>query len=414
MAKRLRDRGGWMGWPDRWRALREALLLPKVPDGALAEALGQARAQHPLPLVWLIGRTQSGKTSIVRALTGSPAAEVGSGFRPCTAASRVYDFPADAPLVRFLDTRGLGEVAYDPTPDIAYAESSAHLLLAVMKVADTHQDEVLDLVRSLRRRHPEWPLVIAQTALHEAYAPGQDHPLPYPFDRSGWAAAVPPDLARLLLAQRQQARDLPGTASIHWVPIDLTLGEDGFEPPDYGLDALWAVIEASSTLHLEALLRADGEIRDLYARAAHPHIVGYALAAAGLGALPLVDLAAVPAVQAKMLQSLATVYGQPWDRRAILEFLGLLGTGIGLAYAARSAGRGLLKLTPFWGQTAGALWGASAGGVTTFALGKAAGVYFDRRRQGLPADAEALRRAYREGIERGAELIEDLLRRDSP
>jgi hypothetical protein len=262
-------------------------------------------------------------------------AEIGSGFRPCTVASQVYDFPADAPLVRFLDTRGLGEVAYDPAPDIQYAESSAHLLLAVMKATDTRQDEVLRLLRSVRRRHPEWPLVIAQSALHEAYGPGVDHLLPYPFDRAGWTAAAPPDLVRLLLAQRERAKDLPGAAPIHWVPIDLTQPEDGFETPDYGLEALWEAIEAGSAFRLEALLRADVDVRDLYARAAHPHIVGYALAAAGVGALPLMDLAGVPAIQAKMLQSLAVLYGQPWDRRAIIDFLGLLGAGAGLAYAAR-------------------------------------------------------------------------------
>jgi 50S ribosomal subunit-associated GTPase HflX len=97
-----------MDWSDRWRELREALLEPRVDDVALAAALSEVRSRHPLPVVWLIGKTQSGKTSIIRALTGSPLAEIGNGFRPCTATTRLYDFPADAPLVRFLDTRGLG------------------------------------------------------------------------------------------------------------------------------------------------------------------------------------------------------------------------------------------------------------------------------------------------------------------
>jgi hypothetical protein len=65
-------------------------------------------------------------------------------------------------------------------------------------------------------------------------------------------------------------------------------------------------IETVSTLGLQAMLRGDAGVRDVYERAAHPHIVGHALAAAGVGALPLVDLVGVPAVQAKLLHSLAT------------------------------------------------------------------------------------------------------------
>src|SRR5512145_1879132 len=85
------------------------------------------------PLVWLIGKVQSGKTSIVRTLTGASDAEIGAGFRACTRTARIFDFPADVPIVRFLDTRGLGEAAYDASEDIAFSEERAHLILAVVK-----------------------------------------------------------------------------------------------------------------------------------------------------------------------------------------------------------------------------------------------------------------------------------------
>lgn len=402
----------WKDWSDRWRDLRKALLEPRVDDATLDAAVREARARHPLPVIWLIGKTQSGKTSIIRALTGSPAAEIGNGFQPCTATTRLYDFPAEAPLVRFLDTRGLGEVGYDPSADIHYCESQAHLLLAVMKVADVRQDEVFEVLRRVRRAHPEWPLVIAQTGLHDLYSQNTEHLQPYPYDRDTWPTRVPSDLARALRAQRERLGELPGETPPLWVAVDLTLPEDGFDPPDYGLDALWGAIDQVSSLHLHTLLRGDAGIRDAYARSAHPHILGYALAAAGLGAIPVVDLVGVPAIQAKMLQSLAAIYGQAWDRRAILEFLGLLGTGIGVAYAARAAGRGLVKLIPVWGQTAGALWGATASGATTYALGKAAGFHFNRRRRGLPSDAESLRRAYAEGLDQGRLLLKDLVKQD--
>ena len=71
------------------------------------------RARGFAPVVWLLGKVQSGKTSIIREPTQSSDAEIGSGFRACTKTARVFDFPSEAPIIRFLDTRGLGEVAYD-------------------------------------------------------------------------------------------------------------------------------------------------------------------------------------------------------------------------------------------------------------------------------------------------------------
>jgi len=393
------------GWPDYWRRLRQALLDPHVDAGALDAALGAARTRQPPPVVWLLGKAQAGKTSIIRALTGSDEAVIGNGFQPCTRTARFYDFPAEAPVVRLLDTRGLGEVAYDPTEDIHYCESQAHLLLGVMKATDIRQEAVFEVLRAVRRRHPEWPVLIAQTGLHEGYPPGGGHVLPYPYDQPPWPLQAPANLARALSAQRDRLGNLPGSAPVRWTPIDLTLPEDGWEPDDYGLEALWTAIEEVSALGLRARLWGDARVRDAFARAAHPHIVGYALAAAGVGALPLVDLAGVPAVQTKLLQSLARLYGQRWDRRMAGEFLGLLGAGIGLGYLARMLGRELIKFLPLWGQTAGAVWGATASGATTYALGKAAGYYFAKRRQGAAVDPGKLRQIYAEALVSGARLV---------
>ena len=395
----------WQDFPDYWRRLREALFNPRVDDEALEAALREARARQPLPVLWLIGKTQAGKTSIIRALTGSETAEIGNGFQPCTRTARFYDFPTEVPVVRFLDTRGLGEVAYDPAEDVRYCESQAHLLLGVMKATDVRQDAVFEVLRAVRRRHPEWPALIAQTGLHEAYPPGSEHLLPYPYDREPWPPQIPSDLARALRAQRDRLGALPGLAPVHWVPVDLTLPEDGYEPANYGLDALWTAIETNSTLGLQAMLRGDAGIRDVYDRAAHPHIVGHALAAAGIGALPLVDLVGVPAVQANLLRVLAKLYKQDWNVQMASEFLSLLGAGIGIGYLARTVGRELIKFVPWWGQTAGAVWGATASGATTYALGKAAGYYFARRRRHSPVDVEVLRRIYAEALANGASFL---------
>ena len=121
--------------------------------------------------------------------------------------------------------------------------------------------------------------------------------------------------------------------------------------------------------------------------------------------MPLIDLVGVPAVQAKLLHSLATLYGQNWDRRMVAEFLGLLGAGIGAGYVARLLGREAIKLVPGWGQTLGAMWGATASSVTTYALGKSAAYYFARLKQGGSVDPAALRRIYAEALNSGTDLL---------
>ena len=377
-----------------------------VDSRELDRALKSAASSQAVPVLWLLGTAQSGKTSIVRALTGSPDADTGNGFQPCTQTARLYDFPAEAPVVRFLDTRGLGEVDYDPGDDLAQCEDRSHLVMAVARVSDARPRALRQVLTDIRRRHPDWPLVIAQTTLHDVYPDDMDHVRPYPFDDDNWEESVPDELRRLVLTQRDYlGRSLPGDAPIIWVPIDFTRPDDGFEPQDYGIKALWSAIEKASAMGLEARLRADPAVNDVYARAAHPQIVGYSLAAATVGALPVVDLALVPGVQARMLYSLGSLYQRPWDRRRSAEFLGLLGSGIASAYGLRLAGRSLVKLIPGWGQTLGAAWGATSSGALTYALGKAACFYLYRSRTGHPVEARVLRQVHARALERGRSLI---------
>ncbi|MDT8364547.1 MAG: DUF697 domain-containing protein [Nitrosomonas sp.] len=397
-------------WPEQWKKLQSLLLQPSVDQSVLEASLRAAQQQLPAPVLWLLGKTQSGKTSIIRALTGSETAQIGNGFQPCTRYSRFYDFPETAPIVRFLDTRGIGEVDYDPAEDIDYCDRQAHLLLVVMKAADINQQEIFSIINDVRRQHPHWPLLMVQTSLHELYSDAVEHILPWPYQLNPWPASIPSELQRALLAQRAAIANLPGDAPVHWVPVDLTLPEDGYTPSDYGLAALWQAIEQLLPLGLQQQLSEEQTVRDVYTRAAHQQTVGYAFAAAGLGALPVVDLVAVTALQAKLLHSLAVLYRQRWDARSVSEFVGLLGTGAATAYLSRMISRTLTKLIPFAGQTVGAIWGASASGAATYALGKASIYFFEQRKQGLNVDPEILRRIYAESLETGRAILSERLR----
>ncbi|MFP5306581.1 MAG: GTPase family protein [Gammaproteobacteria bacterium] len=389
-------------------ALKRVLLDPHRGEAVIQAAL--QKAARPVPVIWLIGKTQSGKSSIISALTGHPHAQVGNGYAPCTRTAMMFDCPPDVPVIRFLDTRGLGEIAYDPAEDIAVCAGKAHLIVAVCRVADPRQDAVFDVLRQVRRQHGDSGIVVAQTGLHDLYAPGQDHVEPYPFGRNDDALrAQRPDLVRALDAQRAGLGTLPGPA-VHWVPVDLTQPEDDYIDRLYGIDALWDAIDSVLPQGIAQALRQTLNLGDSYARAARAQILYHSFAAMGGGALPVVDVVAVTAIQSKLLHVLAAQAGQALNLRAVRDFLGMLGAGFATSFALRTLGRSVIKLVPALGHTIGAAWGAVQAGATTYALGSAAARYFEARSLGHHLAPERLREIYAEELRTGRALIREQLR----
>jgi uncharacterized protein (DUF697 family) len=400
---------------DVWRTIR-GLFSPKVDPAKVEECLARARQQLPVPVFWLLGKTQSGKTSLIRALTRSPLAEIGGGFKACTRTARTYDFPNEAEcFLRFLDTRGLGEASYDPSEDLRLFEQQAHLLVVVIKAADHAPQSLLEPLRVIHAAHPRWPILVVQTSLHELYAPGAQHLDPYPYSQIPFPPEVPSDLARSLSAQR----DWFAGFEARFVPVDFTLPGDGFAPEDYGLDALWSTIEEVLPLGLRAMLGEGGDarrpLRDAYFHAAHPHTISYSIAAGVVAAgvfIPLVDMPLVLGIQLKLLHTIASIYGQQLSPQRMMEIVSTLGVGL----LVRQGGRELLKLIPIpgLGSAAAALYAAAS----TYALGCTLCAYFSYVQQGDVPDPKMLHALYREQFEEGRRRFREYLKhtagRDQP
>src|SRR6185295_1706252 len=123
-----------------------------------------------------------------------------------------------------------------------------------------------------------------------------------------------------------------------------------------------------------------------------PHIIGYSALAASAGAIPVpwLDLLILPGIQAKMMQQLAEIYGQPLNATRFAELAGSLGLGLVMRQAARE----LTKFIPIVGSVAsGALAAAS-----TFALGKAFCFYYSSIHKGHVPSADDLKRYYHEQV----------------
>jgi uncharacterized protein (DUF697 family) len=362
------------------------------------------REQLPAPVFWLLGKAQSGKTSLVRAITGSSRAEIGNGFRPCTRTAQLYPFPSEGDyFLQFLDTRGLGEVDYDPAEDLRVLENQSHCLIVVIKAMDHAQRSVLEPLGKILAAHPDWPLIVVQTSLHEGYPSRQTrHILPYPYEGESLPTCVPEDLARSLAVQRQWFA--PYKARI--VPVDFTLPEDGFEPEQYGLDSLWSAIEAAVPLGLRAMLQESrGPLRDVYFQTAQPHLVACSVLAGGAASIPvpLVDIPLITLIQAKMFHSIASIYGQSITPQRIAEVFGTLGIGV----AARIGGREAFKLVPGVGSAMASAFAAAS----TYALGCTLCAYFSFVREGDVPKPEALRKMYEERYEEGRRRLAMYLER---
>ena len=381
----------------------------------------------PVPVFWLFGKTGSGKSTIVRFITGSSQAEIGNGFQPQTKTSFRYDFPSSSqPLVRFLDTRGLGESGYDPKEDIESFDSSTHVVIVVVRVMDHALAEIIEPLRKIRAARPSRPILLVLTCLHEAY-PFEQHSNPDPFDivhepktevptanievkvdsaanesrQRPSASAVHPALQRSLREQEERFSGLVDRI----VPIDLTPPEEGFEQPNFGGARLEeALIELLPAAYRQALIHLDdvrNSLRDLTAKQAMPTILTYSSLAATSAASPLpwVDIPLVMALQTRLIYLLADLYDQKMNAGLLVKMAGAVGGRLAVRFAIKAP----LKFIPFVGQTANAAMAFAY----TYSLGKACCWYFGEMKDGHVPSTDDLNRVWAEQMQHAVSVWRD-------
>lgn len=357
-----------------WQRWISALISPE--QGPELTNLLQKR-QETLPVLWLMGKTGAGKTSIIQRLTGDTRAQIGNGFEPCTNGSAYYDYPAEVPVMRFLDTRGLGEAHYHPADDMALARRGSHALLVITRVDDQSQGEVYDALRQLSLQSGELAVLQVHTALHAVDSPALDR------------------------ARQQNESLLAATLGFSppAVSIDFTNPADGFEDPDRGIKELRrSIVDLVPDLSRILTQRTGSNEEESIFLHRRKEILGYCGAAAAVDLLPALGLVAVPSIQGKMLHALAGRYGIAWDKRMASEFVAALGSSFLYRYLWSLAGRQLAKFIPVYGQSAGAAAAASISFASTYALGRTVCLYLYRRNHQQALDPDALRTAFKDAF----------------
>ncbi|MEO0869885.1 MAG: DUF697 domain-containing protein, partial [Cyanobacteria bacterium J06642_11] len=359
-----------------------------VDDRQIASILEKIQTELPTTEAWLIGKPQSGKSSIVRGLTGVSADIIGQGFRPHTQHTQRYAYPSpDVPLLLFTDTVGLGDVDRDVETiiqelqdDLAERERGARILLVTVKINDFAVDSLHRILQQLRSQHATIPVILVATCLHELYPTTQIDHSPYPPNHT--------DVQRAFNEIKRSFEGLYDSA----VMIDFTLEEDDYTPVFYGLEALLDMLshrlpEAESNAIHQLLDQADEvttQLGSIYKDVARRYISAFAVMAATLAAVPLpfATMPAITALQVSMIVAIGQLYGQ---RLSFSQGGGVASTIAG-GFVAQAVGRELIKLVPGLGSVIAASWAAAY----TWALGEGACLYFGDLMGGKKPDPQKI------------------------
>lgn len=385
------------------RALTQRL---RVSDEEVAEILEVVRTKLPTTEVILLGKPQSGKSSIIRGLTGVSADIVGQGFRPHTQHTQQYAYPSDdLPLLVFTDTVGLGDINQDTQRlidellnDLQGKTNRARLFILTVKINDFASDTLRHITQQLRKQHPDIPCLLAMTCLHEVYPSTIENHPPYP-----------PLIEAIQRPSDEIKRGFKGIYD-EAVVIDFTLEEDEFDPVFYGLEALRDAIanqlpEAESKAIyrlLDEQADASQQLGTLYRDVGRRYIATFSTMAATLAAVPLpfATMPVLTALQVSMIGALGSLYGQVLSPSQA----GGVASAIAGGFVAQAVGRELIKFIPGFGSVIAASWAAAY----TWALGEGACVYFGDLMGGKKPDPKRIQSVMNEAFEAAKQRFKDM------
>lgn len=360
------------------------------PDKDPALQAANQEWESSLPTLWLLGKTGAGKSTLVATVTGNELVEVGNGFQPCTQTAVEYAFPEENPVLRFLDTRGLSEADYDPSDDIEACQAQSHALVIVMKAEEPEQSDVLAALKKIRKDGRIDSVLLVHTACLSIIDPEQR--------------------LQAIRYNQDQVEKVWGTTlmSVH-VDFHEESADSvaGYNNELFGLSALnTQLAELLPIIQLMQQAKQHGDAEHNNFLKLQQEIMWYAGSAAASDALPGVGLVSVPAIQGKMLHSLARQYGVEWNRKRFTEFAGLLGSSFALKYATKLGVRQLAKFIPVYGQTVGSAVAVAISFGMTYAIGRAGCKYLYHISRGESVDETDIRHIFEQALKQAKESHE--------
>lgn len=278
--------------------------------------------------------------------------------------------------MRFLDTRGLGEADYDPKADLEEIGKLGHALVVVMKADEPEQSAVLAALKQIKKKRKIKHLLL----IHSAILLSEEK-----------------DRERQTIFNEHQVKAVWGD-DFDALAVD-------FEAPDGSVYNYTALVD-----QLEAMLPVIGMIVEGKGHSTveegnfekvKNEVLWYAGSASASDLIPAVGFVSVPAIQAKMLHSLASQYGVEWNKRTFSELVGTLGSSFAVQYGMKLGARQLVKFIPVYGQTVGAVAAAAMSFGTTYGLGRVACYYFYYKSRGEAVSEQGMQDLYKDSLKKG-------------
>jgi uncharacterized protein (DUF697 family) len=378
-------------------------LLPHALVGDARHRLARVRAimlERRPPVLALIGRRGSGKSSLVNAFFGANVATIGH-LRAQTAGGKYYDYTSERGVLTILDTRGMQEGS---RPDGAPVRGSAldslmnevgkkcpDLLLFLVKASeidaaiDADLDALEHIVREVERVHRRRPQILGiathcdllepkGVALERAPGTEGSGSSEEREEKLNWVAAA----ERELVAKIKSRGSLAGQLSfVMGVASYLSFDAEG----RIRSDERWRIGELAS----RAFEHLPEEAKATFARVAQVKRLQEDIAIdltrvmAGLSSIvaatpvPVADLIPITSLQVSLVAIIAWLGGRSLDGKAASEFLAAMGVNVGAAFVFREGARALVK---FVFPGAGSIVSGIVAFGGTMAIGAAAIRYF--------------------------------------
>jgi uncharacterized protein len=383
-------------------------ILSKIPGAEKFRAeLNQLKKllkdQRP-PRFVLVGRRGSGKSSLVNAIFGQEVAQVGH-TKAQTGRGRWWTYEGNLGAIEILDTRGLQEGS---NPDSEDGENSP-LESIVTSIGDRLPDAVLFLVKakevdaaidadvsalvSIRRRLDEEHLPIVAVITHidelepkNARLHDVDNEDPGDVqEKLTHVAKVQRQLDDKICQHPELKKDL---VAVIGVSTYMSWRRDGSLRADerWHIDELIAYLATELPDEAQVEFARLSRITKVQRKIAMRLTTLVSTVCAGVGATPIpgVDIPIITGLQLSLVSGIAYVSGREMSLKTASEFLAAVGMNVGVGYGMRQLTRALAKVVaPGAGH---AVSGAMAG-AATYAIGKAAVLYFIDGKG--PAEAKA-------------------------
>ena len=368
----------------------------------ISELIGESRP----PVLFLVGRSGHGKSSLINALANKKVAEVG-GIKPVTRETirHVISFEERYSSWEVLDSRGIFEVTAPTgaTPESAVEVLKRDLLkykpdviLHVITASETRAlEKDMEVLREISGEYSRYGSLMPPAIAVLTKADALGNPMDWPPAKYSLKAGQIQDVVSYMTSDIICAKEKK--------PLDLNFPYRGYRVDS---DAYLAVIPVCSLPEEEDLWNIDilsdymseklpksallafvqaQNRKTLLQKVSSSLIKRFAGIAATIGGtpIPVADMAVLIPLQTLMIAVIGGLSCRTLSQKTATEYLGAAGVNLNVAFGARELVRWLSEgLSP---PAAAAIAAATAGSIT-FGIGKSAELYFFKGELERPAE----------------------------